>query len=184
MSGTSVWNDGNGEGGDSGYEPAHNAKISDNSFINCEQMNLGYVKSGSTAPSGVLIYNNAWQGNADSYGIKQNNGFAPAASGNNDIYGPVSYGWNGPPNSTYTRTISPDISESAENYLRPTASSLLLNNASPTLAAPNDTRNYTRPAAGQDIGCFEHEVTGSGRRPLLRAEVGPIFDGGPAGTYP
>lgn len=184
MSGTSVWNDGNGEGGLGGYEPAHNAQIYNNTFVDCGQMNLGYVKEGSTAPTGAQIYNNAWQGDADSYGVKRNNNFAAAGSGNNYIYGPVSYGWTGLLNSTYSKTVSPAITEAVDNFLRPTASSLLLNNASPTLGAAEDVRALMRPAAGRDIGCYEREVAGTGRRPLLRAEVGPVFDGGPAGTYP
>lgn len=184
MSGTAVWNDGNGEGGNGGYEPAHDAQIYNNTFIDCEQMNLGYVKDGSTAPTGVQVYNNAWQGDADSYGVKRNNNFTAAGSGNNYIYGPNSYGWTGLSGSTYTKTVSPAITDAADNYLRPTASSLLLNNASPTPSAAEDVRGLARPAAGRDIGCYEREVMGSGRRPLLRAEVGAVFDGGPAGTYP
>jgi len=56
----------------------NNAQIYNNTFINCYQMNLGYVKSGTSAPTGVQIYNNAWQGNSASYGVRQSNSFAAA----------------------------------------------------------------------------------------------------------
>lgn len=184
MSGTSVWNDGNGVGGDSGYEPAHHAQIVNNTFIDCEQMNLGYVKEGATAPTGVRIFNNAWQGDAESYGVKRNNDFTAAGAGGNYIYGPNSVGWTGLPNSVYTKTVSPDISQVFNNALIPAAGSLLLNAADPTLVATHDVRNFARPTAGQDIGCHEREVAGNGRKPLFRHDVGPLFDGGPAGTYP
>jgi hypothetical protein len=183
MSGTAVWNDGNGENGHSGYEPAHNAKIYNNTFVDCYQMNLGYVKSGSTAPTGVQIHNNAWQGNSTGYGIKKATDFTPAAADGNYVFQPTNSGWKSL-GGIYTTTVSPDITEAVDNYLRPTATSLLLNAASPTLAAANDVRNVTRPASGKDIGCYEREVSGTGRRPLRRRDVGPIFDGGPAGTYP
>ncbi|MFM7245543.1 MAG: autotransporter-associated beta strand repeat-containing protein, partial [Planctomycetaceae bacterium] len=42
-----------------------------------------------------------------------------------------------------------------------------------------DVRGLARPASGRDIGCFELEATGTGTRPLRRAEVGVV-----ASAYP
>ncbi len=47
-----------------------------------------------------------------------------------------------------------------------------------------DIRGLTRPGSGQDIGCFERGPSGPEYSPLLRNEVGPLFDGGPSNTYP
>ncbi len=175
---------GTGTGGQAGYKPANNAQIYNNTMIDCYEMNLGLVHSGTFAPTGVQLYNNAWQGNSGSYGIRRNNNFTQAGSGQNYIYGPTgNYGWTGLTGGVYT-TATPDISVAFDNYLIPSATSPLLNLASPTLVAAKDVRGLTRPAGSEDIGSFEKQVSGSGKRPLLRSEVGPIFDGGPAGTYP
>lgn len=184
MAGATTWTDGNGSGGDNGYESAANASIYNNTFIDCREINLGYVDTGTLQPTGVRIFNNAWQGSGMSNGIVRNASFTPASSGGNYIYHPSgSYGWTGL-GGTYSSTASPAITENFDNYKIPTSSSPLLNLANATLVASNDIRNLTRPASGQDIGSFEREVAGSGARPLLRAEVGPEFSGGPAGTYP
>ena len=47
----------------------------------------------------------------------------------------------------------------------------------------DDVRGISRSGTIPDIGCFEREIAGTGNRPLLRSEVGPLFDSGPAGTY-
>lgn len=184
MAGDPSFVDGNGSGGSNGYEIAHNAQIYNNTFIDCREMNLGYVDTGSTQPANVKIYNNAWQGSGTSNGIVRNASFNHGGSAGNYLYHPSgSYGWTGL-GGTYTSSVSPAITESFDNYKIPTASSPLLNAASTTLAAANDVRNLARPSSNKDIGCLEREVSGSGLRPLLRNEVGPGFDGGPAGTYP
>jgi hyaluronate lyase len=58
-----------------------------------------------------------------------------------------------------------------------------LNKATNILAATTDIRGLTRPASNMDIGSFELEVAGSGLKPLLKSEVGVVFDGGPS-SYP
>lgn len=185
MAGATSWTDGDGSGGDNGYESAANASIYNNTFIDCREINLGFVNTGSLQPTGVRIYNNAWQGSGTSNGIVRNASFTPAGSGGNYIYHPGgTYGWTGLAASTYTSTVSPAITESFDHYKIPTSSSPLLDAANTTLVATNDIRNLTRPASGKDIGSFERELAGSGLRPLLRSEVGPGFDGGPADTYP
>ena len=66
----------------------------------------------------------------------------------------------------------------------PTVASPLLNHAWEVHSAAEDIRGLSRPLQQRDIGCFELETHGAGHRPLLRHEVGPLFDGGPADTYP
>ncbi len=186
MAGAATWTDGNGSGGDNGYETASNAQIYHNTFLACRAMTLGYVDTGSRQPTGVRIYNNAWQGSGTSNGIVRNAAFTPAGSGGNYTYHPSggsSLGRTGL-GGTYSSTVSPGIVEDFDGYKIPGALSPLLGGADAALVAAEDVRQLPRPAAGRDIGCFEREVAGSGRRPLLRSEVGPVFDGGPAGTYP
>ncbi|MGJ8652541.1 MAG: chondroitinase-B domain-containing protein [Opitutaceae bacterium] len=186
MGGEDPWDDGDGSGGDNGYEPAHNAQIYNNTFIDCKEMHLGYLNAGSTLPTGVQIYNNAWQGkdSGSSNGIVREGSFTPSGSGGNYIYHDDSdYGWNGL-GGTYSSSTSPDITDDFEQFKIPASGSPLLNAANATLVATDDIRQLARPASNKDIGCYEREVAGSGARPLMRGEVGPGFDGGPAGTYP
>jgi len=185
MGGESSHTDGNGSGGYNGYEAAHNAQIYNNTFVDCTELNLGYRSAGTVSPTGVQIYNNVWQGSGTSNGIVRSNSFTPAGSGGNYIYHPSgSYGWTGLTGGTYTSSASPQVTESFDNYKRPTSGSPLLNAASTTLVAGDDIRGLTRPSTDRDIGSYEREVSGSGFRPLLRNEVGPEFDGGPGETYP
>lgn len=185
MGGESTHTDGNGTGGYNGYEAAHNAQIYNNTFIDCREINLGYRSAGTVNPTGVQFYNNAWQGSGTSNGIVRSNSITLGGSGGNYIYHPSgSYGWTGLANSTYSSSASPQITESFDNYKRPTSTSPLLNAANTTLVAATDIRGLARPSSGKDIGSYEREVSGSGLKPLLRNEVGPGFDGGPAGTYP
>lgn len=185
MGGDSGFADGNGSGGSNGYEAAHNALIYNNTFIDCKEINLGYLNGSSTVlPTGVKIYNNAWQGSGTSNGVVRNTSFNHGGSAGNYLYHSAgSYGWTGL-GGTYSSSVSPAITESFDNYKIPTASSPLLNVASTTLVASHDLRDLARPASNKDIGAFEREVSGSGLKPLLRNQVGPEFAGGPSGTYP
>jgi len=184
MGGESTFVDGNGSGGSSGYEAAHNALIHHNTFVDCRQINLGYLNGGTVIPTGVRLYNNAWQASGTSDGIVRSNNFTPAASGGNYLYHPAgNTGWNGL-GGTYSSTTSPAIAESFEDHLIPTASSPLLGAADPTQTAEEDLRNLPRPASGQAIGASERPSDDLGLRPLRRHEVGPEFDGGPADTFP
>ncbi|MEP4076638.1 chondroitinase-B domain-containing protein [Haloferula sp.] len=184
MGGESSWNDGDGSGGDNGYEPAHGTEVYNNTLIDCREWQLGFLSAGSVQPTGVQVYNNAWQGSGSDNGIVQGSSFSLGGSGGNYIYHPSSdYGWTGL-GGTYSSSTSPDVTESFDNYNIPSSSSPLLGGADLTLSASDDVRKLSRPASGRDIGCFEREVAGSGIRPLLRNEVGPEFDGGPSGTYP
>ncbi|MGJ8639739.1 MAG: polysaccharide lyase family 7 protein [Opitutaceae bacterium] len=185
MGGLGDFDDGDGTQGDNTYEPAHNALIANNTFIDCEEINLGYTTSGSTKPTGVEIYNNAWQGSGSDEAVVRDSGFTPAASAGNYIYEPNSndYGWTGL-NGTYTSSNSPDISELNGHYLIPTSSSPLIDAANNAHTVTSDIRSLTRPVTGQDIGSFERGLSGAELSPLLRDEVGPLFDGGPSGTYP
>lgn len=187
MAGDGNFDDGDGTYGDNTYEPAHNALIANNTFIDCKEINLGY-ENGSpnlTYPTGVGIYNNVWQGNGSNEAIVRDSGFTPSASAGNYIYESDSndYGWTGLTNSTYT-TVSPNITESYDHYLIPTSSSALVDAANNAHTVTEDIRTLTRPLSGQDIGSFERGLSGAEYGPLLRNEVGPLFDGGPSGTYP
>ena len=202
MSGESDYNPGdpaNGIGNTGSYQPADNAKIYNNTFINCNEMSLGLLSNDShinstggyvaKSPANVQMFNNVWQGNGTATSaINQDtssvSGYTPivlGASGANYIHETSSgkYGWNGLLNSTYT-TTSPLITTSFDNYKIPTASSPILNKATSILLATTDIRGLTRPSSNLDIGCFELEVTGSGLKPLLKSEVGVVFDGGPS----
>ncbi|MDP1581676.1 MAG: chondroitinase-B domain-containing protein [Candidatus Didemnitutus sp.] len=186
MGGDATFTDGDGANGNNGYEAAHNAQIYNNTFIDCKEINLGYLNgSSSVLPTGVKIYNNAWQGSGSSNGIVRKSGFQHGGSAGNYLYhsSSSSLGWTGL-GGTYSTTVSPAITETFGNYKRPTATSPLLNAANPTLVAATDIRNLARPTTNRDIGAFEREVSGTGLQPLLRDQVGPEFAGGPAGTYP
>ena len=179
------------------YEPAHNAQIYNNTFLSCKEMSLGLlstdsITNGPTSPIGVKMYNNVWQGNGSaSVAILRDTtvaaGYLPidlAGAGGNYIYETSSskYGWTAL-TGTYSTTVSPAITDSFDNYKIPTSTSPLLGNASTTLVASTDVRGLSRPTTGRDIGCYEREVSGSGLKPLLRSDVGPVFDGGPS-SYP
>ena len=202
MSGESDYNPGdpaNNIGNTGSYQPANNAKIYNNTFINCKEMSLGFLSNDSynnstganvaKSPTNVQMFNNVWQGNGTATpAINRDtsvvSGYTPivlGGSGANYIYETTAskYGWDGLSNSTYT-TISPLITTSFDNYKIPTASSPILNKATNILVAATDIRGLTRPASNLDIGCFELEVAGSGLKPLLKSEVGVVFDGGPA----
>lgn len=203
MSGESDYNPGNpasGDGNTGSYQPANNAKIYNNTFVSCKEMSLGLLSNDSytnssgvyvaTSPTNVQMFNNVWHGGSSvtTSAINRDtsfvSGYAPivlGGSGANYIHETSSgkYGWTGLTNSTYT-TNSPLITNSFDNYKIPTASSPILNKATNVLVAATDIRGLTRPASNLDIGCFELEVAGSGLKPLLKSEVGVVFDGGPA----
>ena len=209
MSGESDYYPGNpatGATNNGSYAPAHNAKIYNNTFLNCREISLGFLSADSytnssglyvaKSPTNVLFYNNVWQGNGTSTAALNRDassvtGYTPivlGGSGGNYIYESGSsskLGWtNGISNSISTILTNPAISSNFDNYKVPTSTSPLLNKASSTLVAAYDIRGTNRPTNNQDIGCFEREVIGSGFKPLLRANVGPGFDGGPANSYP
>jgi len=178
------------------YQPADYAQIYNNTFINCAQMNLGFLSNDSygapASPTGVKIYNNAWQGNgvASSAVVRDTTstpGYTPivlGGSGGNYIYETVSgkYGWNGLV-GTYSASSTPAITEILENYKIPTSTSVLLGAADATLCATTDIRGFTRPSTARDIGCYERDATGTTPyAPMLRNQVGPVFDEGPASS--
>jgi len=197
MSGESNYYEGNpvnNTGNSGAYMPADNAQIYNNTFINCKEMNLGYLSNESygapASPVGVKIYNNVWQGNgtANSAVVQDTtntNGYTPitlAGSGGNYIYETKTgkYGWGGLVGGTYSANVPPAITEVLGNYKIPTSSSPLINAANATLSASNDIRGFARPAT-RDIGCYEREATGSMPfAPMLRNEVGATFDQGPS----
>ncbi|NBS84120.1 MAG: hypothetical protein EBS59_05415, partial [Verrucomicrobia bacterium] len=206
MSGESNYYEGdpaNAIGNTGSYLPADNAQIYNNTFINCAEINLGYLASDSYAspasPVGVKFYNNVWQGNGSASSVVVQDttsatsapGYTPivlGGSGGNYIYETSSakYGWNGLV-GTYSASASPAITETFGNYKIPTSSSPLLGAANATLCATTDIRGFDRPATGRDIGCYERDATGStAYAPMLRNEVGAVFDGGPSvsSNYP
>ncbi|MDF7807853.1 chondroitinase-B domain-containing protein [Pontiellaceae bacterium B12219] len=185
MGGSADFDDGDGSTGDNGYEAAHNAQIFHNTFVGCGEINLGFYGSdGDMQPTNCAIYNNAWHGTGSSGAIERSNGFVVGPCGGNYIYEPGAYGWTGLVNGTYTHSVSAQITEAFDACLVPTSSSPLLNAALIPGLVSNDVRGLSRMGLLPDIGSFEREVDGTGSRPLLRSEVGPEFDSGPAGTYP
>jgi hyaluronate lyase len=194
----------NSIGNTGSYQPAHSAKIYNNTFISCKEMNLGLLSNDShtnssgayvaKSPTNVQVFNNVWQGGNSSTTTAINrdtssagSGYTPivlGGSGANYIYEPNSskYGWNGLSNSTYT-TASPLITSNFDNYKIPATNSPILNKGTNTLAATTDIRALARPTNNIDIGCFEVQVAGSGLKPLFKSEVGVVFDGGPS-SYP
>ncbi|NBQ56158.1 MAG: hypothetical protein EBU36_05890, partial [Verrucomicrobia bacterium] len=206
MSGESDYNPGdpaNGIGNTGSYQPANNAKIYNNTFLSCREMSLGLLSNDSytnstgayvaKSPTNVQIFNNVWQGNGTATAAISRetavvSNYTPivlGGSGANYIYETSSskYGWNGLTNSTYSASASPLINSNFDNYKIPVSGSPLLNKGTNTLAATTDIRALARPTSNTDIGCFEAEVAGSGLKPLLKSEVGVVFDGGPS-SYP
>jgi hyaluronate lyase len=197
MSGESNYDEGDpatGRPNSGSYLPADNAQIYNNTFINCAEINLGYLSPDSYAapasPTGVKFYNNVWQGNgsASSALVRDTTsvtGYTPitlGGSGGNYIYETSSgkIGWRGPV-GTYTTSSNPAISETSGNYKIPTSTSPLLGLADATLSAATDIRGFDRPTTARDIGCYERDANGTtAYAPMLRNEVGAVFDGGPA----
>ncbi|MFM6171287.1 MAG: chondroitinase-B domain-containing protein, partial [Sphaerospermopsis kisseleviana] len=208
MSGESDYNPGNpatGATNNGSYAPAHNAKVYNNTFVNCYELSLGFLSNDSytnssgayvaKSPTNVLFYNNAWQGNGRAAAAVARDtsavtGYTPivlGGSGANYFYETSSskFGWtNGISNSTFSAVTNAAVSSNFDNYKVPTSTSPLLNKATNTLVAAYDVRALARPTNNQDIGCFEREVAGSGYKPLLRTNVGTGFDGGPTNSYP
>ncbi len=206
MSGESDYNPGspaNNIGNTGSYQPAHNAKIYNNTFVTCKEMSLGLLSNDSytnssgafvaKSPTNVQVFNNVWQGgnSATTSAINRDTsvvtGYTPivlGGSGANYIYENSSgkYGWNGLSNSTYT-TTNPLITSNFDNYKIPATNSPILNRATNTLVATTDIRGLVRPTNNVDLGCFEFGLSGGGLRPLLKSEVGVVFDGGPS-SYP
>ncbi|HEX2861057.1 MAG TPA: hypothetical protein VHN79_05435, partial [Lacunisphaera sp.] len=110
-------------------------------------------------------------------------GFTPGASAANYIYGPSAASGTHLV-GIYTTSVSPNINTAFSNYLIPSAgsSAVLTDQADAALLPNSDIRNVTRTGALKDIGCYEVGLAGNSNHPLLRNEVGPAFDGGPAGT--
>lgn len=184
MAGEADFDDGDGTYGDSGYEPAHGAQILHNTFVGCEEMRLGLVGTEDTMPANCSFSNNAWQGTGSAEAINRSTGFDVGGSGGNHIYEPNgNFGWTGLTGGTYSSTVSPAVDEPFDSYRIPVAGSPLLDAALGSVVA-DDVRGLSRSGTVPDIGCFEKEVAGAGDGPLLRSEVGPLFDGGPSGTYP
>jgi hyaluronate lyase len=199
MSGESNYDEGDpatGRPNSGSYLPADNAQIYNNTFINCAEINLGYLSPDSYAapasPTGVKFYNNVWQGNgsANSALVRDTTsvtGYIPitlGGSGGNYIYETSSgkIGWRAPV-GTYTTSSNPAITETSGNYKIPTSTSPLLGIADATLSAATDIRGFDRPTTGRDIGCYERDANGTtAYAPMLRNEVGAVFDGdgGPA----
>ncbi|HEX2860401.1 MAG TPA: polysaccharide lyase 6 family protein, partial [Lacunisphaera sp.] len=185
-SGYPGFNDGDGSGGDSTYEAAHHLQLYHNTFIDCRELRFGSAPrvEMTESPIGVTVYDNAWQGGTGGNALVTEAGFVPGSSGGNYFYRPAGdFGWTGLV-GTYSSTVSPQITEAFQQYFIPTSTSPLLDVATGTLSADNDIRGAVRPATGRDIGSFEREASGGDNRPLLRNEVGPVFDGGSTGTYP
>ena len=185
MSGSPNFRDGDGDGGNNGYESAHGAQILHNTFLNCREINLGHIDSGNQLPQKVVFANNVVQLAEKAKGLVVQEKLQLAASGGNYVYQPQGrFGWQGLNNSTYSSTDSPQLTVSHAQFMIPTVASPLLNHAWEVHSAAEDIRGLSRPLQQRDIGCFELETNGAGHRPLLRHEVGPLFDGGPADTYP
>ncbi|NBS14841.1 MAG: hypothetical protein EBT57_08575, partial [Verrucomicrobia bacterium] len=144
------------------YAPGHNAKIYNNTFVNCKEISLGYLSPDSTnaagSPTNVLFYNNAWQGNGTATAaIKRDTttaaGYSPivlGGAGANYFYETSSgkLGWTtnyGLSNSIFTAVTNAGVSSNFDNYKVPTSSSPLLDKATNTLAAAYDVRGLARP---------------------------------------
>ncbi|MFC1765658.1 chondroitinase-B domain-containing protein, partial [Planctomycetota bacterium] len=186
MGGSADFDHGDGSYGDNGYEAAHGAQIYHNTFVGCKEINLGFLgRSEHSQPQGCTFTNNVWQGIGSPAAIERHDDFKVGKSGGNYIYEPNgTYGWEGLTNGIYSSSVSPAVTEPFDFYRIPEANSPLLDVALSTGMDINDVRGLPRTNVATDIGCFERELVGTCNAPLLRSEVGPLFDGGPAGTYP
>lgn len=174
-----------------GYEVANNALIANNTFINCKiPLNLGEENSTTVAPVGTEVYNNlviSTASNSTVFDIDTGNGF-PVSSitfAGNMVYHPSSnYGTTGITGVTYGVDANHTLSGALGYYVPgPTSGSVDAgSNFTPTNTI--DVTGRTRNVGTIDIGAVEYGLSGAVvNEPLADADVGPAYEGGPAGSF-
>lgn len=170
-----------------GYESPGSAKIFHNTIVNCEQpFALGATtsSSGNTAPQNVEIRNNAIQsesGNGAVIDFNTSNGWSISqiTFSDNQAYHPsATYGTV--PASGFTTGTAVNLAlDAGLGYEIPQAGSPLINAAAATTPATlYDIRSMLRTGPSNDVGSYDTEATGTSyNRPMVKADVGPVFDG-------
>ncbi|MEP4076445.1 chondroitinase-B domain-containing protein [Haloferula sp.] len=170
-----------------GYESPGNARIFHNTITNCEQpFALGSTtsSSGNTAPNNVEIRNNAVQSESDNGAVidfNNSNGWTidEITFSDNHAYHPSGTYGTVPASGFTTGTAVNLALDVGLGYQIPQVGSPLINAAAATTPATyNDVRSMLRTGPANDVGNYDSESTGSSyNRPLVKADVGPVFDG-------
>lgn len=169
----------------SGNEPAHNAKILHNTFVNCNQPIYIGGGSGSVNPTGVQVRNNVVQSASGDGAVFQLGYSASSIAFSGDIvyHASGNYGVTGISGVTYGTSPSLTLN-SGLGYWIPSSSSNVVDAAANTVPGTGlDVRGLTRPSNGKDIGAYEVQASGTGLDPRVRGDVGPSYYDGPSGTF-
>ncbi len=170
-----------------GYESPGSAKIFNNTIVNSVQpFALGSItsSSGTTAPRNVEIRNNVVQSSVagDVIYFNSDNSWTisqVAFSGNQAFHTNAQYGPTLPASGFVTGTPVLLAHDNGLGYSIPQSGSPLLGAAVATTPATlTDIRSQLRPASGATVGVYDPNATGpSFNRPLVRADVGPVYAG-------
>ena len=172
---------------DNGYEACNYAQVYNNTLINCYQaFCLGHTNSSqSVKPQGVQIRDNivlSQTGDGEVFNVQLWDLNATAFSNNltyhpDGNYGPLILGVVRDANLQMTN-------DTQLGYYVPGVGSAALGTAQQIAGLGLDSRGALRPASGRDVGAFESSASlATLNRPLVQADVGPSYDGGPTNTY-
>ncbi|MGJ8639324.1 MAG: chondroitinase-B domain-containing protein [Opitutaceae bacterium] len=170
-----------------GYESPGTARIFHNTIVNCEEpFALGGTtsSSGNTAPQNVEIRNNAIQSIADNgpvidFNTSNNWTISQITFSDNQAYH-ASGTYGTVPASGFTTGTPVNLAlDAGLGYQIPQAGSPLINAADLTSPVTyNDIRSQLRTGPLNDVGSYDTETTGTSyNRPMVKADVGPVFDG-------
>ena len=170
-----------------GYEACNYAQVYNNTLVNCYQaFCLGQTNRDQTVrPQGVEIRDNlvlSQTGDGEVFDVQLWDLNATTFS-NNLTYHPD--GNYGPLISGVVRGADLQMTyDPLLGYYVPGAGSAALGTAELIAGLGLDVRGALRPATGRDVGAFEVGASPTApNRPLVRADVGPSYDGGPTNTF-
>jgi poly(beta-D-mannuronate) lyase len=170
-----------------GYEACNYAQVYNNTLVNCYQsICLGHTNRDQTVrPQGVQIRDNlvlSQSGDGEVVNVQLWDLNATTFS-NNLTYHPD--GTYGPLIPGVVRGADLRMTNDSElGYFIPGDGSAAIGAAELIAGCGLDGRGALRPASGRDVGAFEVGASPSTpNRPLVRADVGPSYDGGPTNTF-
>ncbi|MGJ8697319.1 MAG: chondroitinase-B domain-containing protein [Verrucomicrobiaceae bacterium] len=170
-----------------GYETPHNALIANNTFINCEvPINLGEDKSDNVSPTGTRVINNLVQSDSSGSDVINLQMSASAVSfDGNIVYHPDgTYGATGLNGVTYGVDPNHGLSGSLGYFVPGASSNSVDAGSSYSPATTSDAIGKIRSDGNIDVGALEYGATGAAiGEPLVRGDVGPSYDLGPAGSF-